>query len=216
VGGVPCWSSPPHPPHRTGPQRPLRLPPVCCRAQQPGEPMGVVGADRAGKAGTHPGQVISAIIPAQGRVLVVLTFCGGGRGGYRWGGRGILLGLTSVGWAGCNNELLADRLRIFFARSLMLGDGHAARGRLHPTLVRHRVDTGRSLSRHAGTPSVPHAVQPVRRRGRTPFNAFTQRSHADETGVAEDAGNEAGRRWGTWGSFPIASPALLPPREQQQ
>ena len=47
--------------------------------------MGALGANRAGKAGAHPGQVISAIIPARrisGRVRVVLTSSGGGdRGG---------------------------------------------------------------------------------------------------------------------------------------
>jgi hypothetical protein len=57
-------------------------------AEQVREPMDALGADRAGKAGTHPGQVISAIIPARridGRVWVVLTSCGGG---YGRGGRG--------------------------------------------------------------------------------------------------------------------------------
>ena len=59
----------------------------------------IVGADRAGKAGAHPGQVISAIIPARriwGRVWVVLTRCaGGGRGGYS---RGAGDHLIVAGW----------------------------------------------------------------------------------------------------------------------
>jgi hypothetical protein len=173
--------------------------------------MGVVGADRAGKAGTHPGQVISAIIPAQGRVLVVLTFCGGGRGGYRWGGRGILLGLTSVGWAGCSNELLADRLRIFFARSLMLGDGHAARG---------------EASSHAGSAPGGHPVDPCRdtrehRACLTRCNLFGDEDARRSTlslsvvtpmrrGWRMMRGTRQGGAGRRWGSFPIASPALLP------
>jgi hypothetical protein len=59
--------------------------------------VGALGADRAGKAGAHPGQVVGAIIPARrigGRVWVVLTSCvGGGRGGYGRGGSGIFLSL---------------------------------------------------------------------------------------------------------------------------
>ena len=57
--------------------------------------MGALGADRAGKPGAYPCQVISAIIPVR-RVgsRIVLTWCGcGGRGGYGRGGRVVLLAL---------------------------------------------------------------------------------------------------------------------------
>jgi hypothetical protein len=77
--------------------------------------VGALGADRAGETGAHPGQVVSAIIPARqvgGRV--VLTSCRrGGRGGYGRVGSGMFLSLGGIGRARCNNESIADRLRRF-------------------------------------------------------------------------------------------------------
>ena len=77
--------------------------------------MGALGADRAGETGAHPGQVVSAIVPAHqvgGRV--VLTSCRrGGRGGYGRVGSGTFLSLGGIGRARCNNESIADRLRRF-------------------------------------------------------------------------------------------------------
>jgi hypothetical protein len=77
--------------------------------------VGALGADRAGEAGAHPGQVVSAIIPARrlgGRVWVVLTCgAGGDRGGYGRGGRGSSL----LSWAECaigarsNNERVGEQ-----------------------------------------------------------------------------------------------------------
>jgi hypothetical protein len=72
--------------------------------------VGALGADRAGKAGAHPSQVISAIIPAGGiggRVWVVLSSCVcGGRCGYGRGGRGTssLSRDACTIDAKCNNE----------------------------------------------------------------------------------------------------------------
>jgi hypothetical protein len=80
--------------------------------------VGALGADRAGKAGAHPGQVISAIIPARrigGRVWVVLTSCaGGGRGSYGRGGRGSSLPSQDECAidARCNNARVGDELRV--------------------------------------------------------------------------------------------------------
>jgi hypothetical protein len=77
--------------------------------------VGALGADRAGETGAHPGQVVSAIIPARqvgGRV--VLTSCRrGGRGGYGRVGSGMFLSLGGIGRARCNDESIADRLRRF-------------------------------------------------------------------------------------------------------
>ena len=81
--------------------------------------MGALGADRAGKAGAHPGQVISAIIPARrigGRVRVVLTCgAGGGRGGYGRGGREsppCCRGMSALSAQGAITSERADGLRV--------------------------------------------------------------------------------------------------------
>jgi hypothetical protein len=47
------------------------------------------------------------------------------------------------------------------------------------------------------------------------LTVLIQRHHDDEE-VTDGAGNEAGRHPGIGGSFPAASPAQLPPREQQR
>jgi hypothetical protein len=67
--------------------------------------VGALGADRAGKAGAHPGQVVGAIIPARrvgGRVWVGLSSFGADArvGGYGRGGRGSSFGQgCGAGWA---------------------------------------------------------------------------------------------------------------------
>jgi hypothetical protein len=166
--------------------------------------VGALGADRAGEAGAHPGQVVSAIIPTRrigGRVVVVLTSCaGGGRRGYGRGGRGSppcrrrMSALSTQ--SAITSERVSEQLRWAVA---LFGVGIP-------------VDP-----RHRGTPDtarLPHAVRPVRWRGWTPPNALTQHHHDDEEKVTDEAGNEAGNQAGKHpgrrGSFPLPPQPSFP------
>lgn len=148
--------------------------------------MGAVGADRAGKAGAYPGQVVSAIIPAcrvGGRMWIVLSSCGaGGRGGYGRvgtsppGGRGVR--------AKCNNELTTRRLRFLVPCPLVSGHLSANLGD-HP-------------DRAPGHGPCPLTLRPLELLGHVggtslslPSTSFQLRRAIDH--VVEQGGREGGR-----------------------